>query len=280
MRHALLVALALFAVSCSDDPSLETLPLASPETADTIAGEPLVTLADDVEPTLSDPAPTTSVGDDVATTTTAPTTTPAPTTTATPTTTVAPVERVECVLRLHGRGASGGDTQRQNGLVILRPQGNGADATRSGWAYQTPAEVAEITAILEAAVAAEGCTHVVADGFSNGGGAVGALVCDGYDLGGLLIGAIMNDPVRDEATQECSPPPLQGGLVLSTSFVDQRVGRVCSDINWTCQSDSDVIQTSESYAAAGGFIARPSARSNHNPENNPPEQAEWFASAP
>ena len=68
-------------------------------------------------------------------------------------------------------------------------------------------------------------------------------------------------------------------LVLPAANIDFATDRRCSDIDFTCGADSHIIQSTSSYAAAGGMATRASANGWHAPEFGAPEMDGWFASA-
>ncbi|MEO0493174.1 MAG: hypothetical protein AAF081_07150 [Actinomycetota bacterium] len=254
-RAAVFVLLAIAGAGCADDRgSVETT---SPAVVDVTTTIVVTRAVDDAE--LSDPAPTTVPTE--ATTTTSTTTTTSP--------------GLACVVRLHGKGGAGWDTNTDGGIRFLAPTGNGSAWGGRQWEYATAASYSAAVAIVADAVDAEGCGSVVVHGFSNGASMTTKILCAGETFDGRLVGVVIDDPVADASATGCAPDAgvnvrlyVTGGLAWATAGTD------CVAIDWTCEGDR--IVGIDAYAAELGVAITPSLFTEHAWYIDAPDPLAWL----
>ncbi len=143
-----------------------------------------------------------------------------------------------CVVFLHGRGGSGGDTSSFDGITTVRPQGNQGYDSGSVWIYFPSSEYSSMVQAVKAAIP-DSCGQILLRGFSNGGAAASKMFCQGETFGGRLIGVVSDDPVMDQGTLACAPPAGVPALVFETGALPPG-DYSCSDNGFTCEGGSVV----------------------------------------
>lgn len=187
---------------------------------------------------------------------------------------------VRCVMFLHGKGGSGGETSTSEGVATIRPEGNGRGWGGRQWEYESNSDYREAVKIVSDAVDDERCGAVVLHGFSNGGAFAGKLYCSGESLGGRLRGVVVDDPVPDHGVEPCAPASdVEEALYWSGELASTaQAGTDCGRIDWTCAGGSMI--GIEAYGRALGATVQQSASTRHEPHPSPPEVARWLAGAP
>jgi hypothetical protein len=186
-----------------------------------------------------------------------------------------PASGQRCLVRLHGKGGSGGGTYRSGDVTVIEPTGNAPGWGGRQWLYFAPASYASAASGVIAAVDAAGCGQVIVNGFSNGGAMAMKLYCRGETFGGRLVGVVVDDPVPDHGADGCARP---GGVALTvywTGALDHpaQPGWNCAEGDWTCEGGTTVgIGT---YAANAGVAAKASPHGSHTWYENAPEIRAW-----
>jgi hypothetical protein len=144
------------------------------------------------------------------------------------------------------------------------------------WIYDTAdayeAARTKVAEVIESA----GCSTVVLHGFSNGAAFAGALVCRGETFDGRLRGVVVDDPVPDDSSPECSVAPDVGiALYWTGGLTDARTGASCDDLEWTC-AGGDRLVGIEEYARRLGTTVQPSPHREHVPHDLAPELTDWL----
>lgn len=193
-------------------------------------------------------------------------------------TTTAPtgIESDACLVRVHGRSETGALPVERGDVVELQPIGNFVEGAGHMWLYDNPGDRADALDRITAAVDGVGCEHVVLNGFSNGGGLVGALVCDGEDLDGRLVGAVIDDPVPDEGTRDCAAAPGVEVVVYWTgALTEATAGTSCDSLGWICNGTT--IVGIDAYADGLGVDVTTSPMDGHLWFRDAPELEAWLA---
>jgi pimeloyl-ACP methyl ester carboxylesterase len=190
------------------------------------------------------------------------------------------VSAQQCIVRLHGKGGDGTDSVLDDGVAIIAPRGNAEGWGGWQWIYFPPAEYDEARDVVASAVDEAGCESVVVNGFSNGAAFTAAMYCRGESFDGRLIGVVIDDPVTDAVTQECSPTAGVDAVVYWTGALEFEApaGTECDSIDWTC--DGDVVFGIDEYAALAGIEVTASPFTSHEWYLDAPEPFEWLADAP
>ena len=191
---------------------------------------------------------------------------------APPTTVVTPKN---CVVRLHGKGATGAPTTSANGVTYLYPTGNTAGWGGRQWMYYPSASFAAARAVVAATLDDAGCTRVILDGFSNGAAFAAKLYCSTDTFGGRLVRVIIDDPVTDHAVGGCAGAP---GVALTLYWTGALEGQAvagwdCRLSDWTCEGGSTVGIAA--YAAALSTTLKQSPMGGHSAYTNPPELTQF-----
>ncbi|HEX4982734.1 MAG TPA: hypothetical protein VFV63_13600, partial [Ilumatobacteraceae bacterium] len=181
-----------------------------------------------------------------------------------------PSDRARCVVRIHGKGGTGGASSETDGIIQVFPTGNADGWGGRQWLYFPDESFVEARDIVAAAAEAEGCTRFVVDGFSNGAAFAAKLYCRGETFDGRLVGVVIDDPVPDNGVADCMPSAAVAGALYWTGGLDAQAqpGTDCASIDWTC--DGGTLIGIEPYAAALGLDVQPSPFSEH----------EWYLDAP
>jgi hypothetical protein len=177
-----------------------------------------------------------------------------------------------CVVSLHGKGGEGRPaTLDDKGTARINPVGNAEGWGGRQWIYFPDDRYDEALGVVTEAVTASQCQQVVLSGFSNGAAFVAAMWCRGETLDGRLRRVVIDDPVPDQATADCAPPPdVPATLYWTGGLADQAVaGQDCESIDWTCAGGSMV--GIDAYAEALGVEVTPSVHSDHQPYTDAPE---------
>ena len=182
-----------------------------------------------------------------------------------------------CLVRLHGRSGRGAAPQHHDGWAELAPDAN--EPYEGGgrvWIYDTPDAYAAARSAVTEVIDAAGCSRVVLHGFSNGAAFTGKLVCQGEDFGGRLVGAVVDDPVPDDASPDCSPAAGVGVAVYWTGGLTEATpGASCEDLGWTCAGGDELLSI-EAYAARLGAEVQESVHTRHEAYDDAPELAAWL----
>ncbi len=182
----------------------------------------------------------------------------------------------KCVVFLHGKSGGGFATQTRAEYLFVAPTGNADGESWGGrqWLYFPDDRLTETRQIIAQAIADNGCTKVLIHGFSNGGAAAAKLYCRGVTFDKKVVGYVVDDPVPDHGADGCKPPTGVKLRLYWTSALTPHNGWNCQEGDWTCEGGTTVgIQT---YAANLGVPATKSAKTNHEPYNDPPEYQNWW----
>jgi hypothetical protein len=182
-----------------------------------------------------------------------------------------------CVVRLHGKGGSGGDTYEADRVTQVFPTGNADGWGARQWIYFPDDSYRAARDIVAAAATGGGCDAFVIDGFSNGAAFAAKLYCRGETFDGRLLGVVIDDPVPDNGTAGCAPSPdVRGALYWTTALGPQsRPGTDCEPIDWTCEGGTMV--GIEAYAAALGLEVQASPHTEHEWYFDAPELSTWLS---
>jgi hypothetical protein len=182
-----------------------------------------------------------------------------------------------CVVALHGLGGNGHASEHGlDGITYVYPAGNDAAGWGRRWVYGDEGSYASARGIVQRAIDDSGCGQVVIDGFSNGGGFAGKLLCRGETFGGRVIGYVLDDPVTDRSGDAgCVHTPGVAAAMYWTGGLDfAAAGTDCAASGWTCDGGSLVGR--DQYAARLGVSVQPSVHGTHQPYIWPPEIAAWL----
>ena len=182
-----------------------------------------------------------------------------------------------CLVRVHGRSDTGAPPERRDGYAVVAPDGNERfDSGGRVWVYDDEASYASARERLVEVIEAVGCEQVVLHGFSNGAAFVGSLVCRGETFDGRLRGAMIDDPVPDDSSPDCSPDPgVQLVLYWTGGLAEAVAGTPCDDLGWTC-AGTELVGVEE-YARRLGIEVTTSAHDEHRPYDDAPELTEWLS---
>ena len=189
-------------------------------------------------------------------------------------TTVSTADPSRCVVRLHGKGGTGGsDHVDATGFVDVSPTGNADGWGGRQWLYFPDDEYAEARQIVLDAV--ERCRAVIVDGFSNGAAFAAKLYCRGEDLGGRLMRVVVDDPVPDHGVVDCNPDPAVDVALYWTGALEAtaRPGWDCADADWTCEGGTTI--GIDAYAETLGTEVRESVHDDHTWYRDAPELCDW-----
>jgi hypothetical protein len=184
------------------------------------------------------------------------------------------VDASRCVVRLHGKGASGEeDRVDARGFIEVSPSGNAAGWGGRQWLYFPEDRFADARQIVADAV--ERCRAVIVDGFSNGAAFAAKLYCRGEDLGGRLVRVVVDDPVPDHGVDDCDPDAAVDIVLYWTGALEStaRPGWACAEADWTCEGGTTV--GIDAYADALGTDIRESVHREHAWYRDAPELTDW-----
>jgi len=174
-----------------------------------------------------------------------------------------------CIVRLHGKGSSGGATSSDgDGVLIVRPTGNEDGWGGRQWMYFPESRWAEARDVVSSALVANGCGQAVINGFSNGAAFAASLFCSGETFNDVVKGYVIDDPVTDTATDDCAPAPGVDVVVYWTTAIAQQPGTDCATIDWTCAGGTTIDVAT--YADNLGTTVTPSPFTDHK----------WYRDAP
>lgn len=180
-----------------------------------------------------------------------------------------------CLVRIHGRSETGADPVARDGYAEVSPTGNGPAGEGHEWVYDTDETYEEARDLVVGWVDAVACERVVLNGFSNGGGFTGALLCRGEDFGGRLAGVVIDDPVPDDAVEDCDPAPdVPVALYWTGALTEAEAGVACDDIGYTCAGET--LLGIDAYAEALGVEAQASPNEEHVWFRDAPELPTWL----
>lgn len=187
-----------------------------------------------------------------------------------------PIAATDCLIRLHGKGDSGGPSSVVDGLGIIQPTGNADGWGDRQWLYADGDDLDEATAIVADAIEGVGCTAVVVHGFSNGGAMAAAMYCAGEDLDQRVVGYIVDDPVTDLSSADCSPAAAVDVVLYWTGALDEAAppGTDCDSIDWTCAGPT--VRGIEAFASDLGITHQASIHDEHVRYDDPPQIAAWL----
>ena len=184
------------------------------------------------------------------------------------------VQAERCLVRLHGRSESGAEPVDAGDHAEVSPTGNDTAEGGFQWVYGTPDELAEATDRVESWLDAVGCREVILNGFSNGGGLLGALHCSGETFDGRVVGVVIDDPVPDDAVTDCGADPEVPVAVYWTGGLDRAVaGAACDDLGFTCAGER--LLGIDAYAEALGSSVTASPHKAHEWYRQAPETTAW-----
>lgn len=174
----------------------------------------------------------------------------------------AEVQAERCLVRLHGRSGEGAEPVDAGDHAEVSPTGNGTAEGGFQWLYGTDEELAAASSRVEAWIDAVGCQEVILNGFSNGGGFLGALHCSGETFDGRVVGVVIDDPVPDQGVADCAADPEIPVTVFWTGGLTEAVaGTSCAEIGYTCAGD-DLLGI-DAYAEALGSSVTASPHDEH-----------------
>jgi hypothetical protein len=178
-----------------------------------------------------------------------------------------------CIVRLHGKGGTGGPTTTNGAVTTVAPTGNGDGWGASQWLYFPDAEYDVAHAIVADAVAR--CGAIIVDGFSNGASFAAAMYCRGETFDGRLRRVIVDDPVTDHAVDRCAPEPSVAVTLFATGALEAEAppGWSCSKGDWTCEG-GEVIGI-DAWSRALGVPRQQSPHTDHQPFIDAPERSDW-----
>lgn len=180
-----------------------------------------------------------------------------------------------CLLLLHGKGGSGAATRADEGVLVVRPEGNAAGWGGRQWHYETPADFDAARAAVAAAADADGCRRLIVGGFSNGASFAARLYCAGETFGGRVERYVVDDPVPDASVRPCAPSLEPEVVLLWTSALAPMSGpgADCAELDWTCQGGRTI--GIDAYADALGTPIEPSRRAEHEWSLDSPALLQW-----
>jgi hypothetical protein len=182
-----------------------------------------------------------------------------------------------CVVSLHGLGGTGRTTELGlAGITFVYPSGNDAAGAGRRWLYADEGSYGAARAVVQRAIDDAGCSQVVVDGFSNGGGFAGKMLCRGETFGGRVVGYVLDDPVTDRSGDGgCNLPAGVHAAMFWTGGLDYAPpGFDCVAGGWTCEGGNLVGR--DVYAARLGVAVQPSIHGSHQPYLWPPEITGWL----
>jgi len=183
------------------------------------------------------------------------------------------VRAERCVLRVHGRSATGEASVLREGYAEISPTGNDEAFGGHQWLYFPEQEYGDARRIIVAAIDSAGCERVVLNGFSNGAAFVAKLFCRGETFAGRLVGVVIDDPVPDAAVLACKPAPRIRAALYWTGALDD-VGIDCAEIDFTCEGGR--LIGVDAYADALGVTIQPSAFDEHQWYRDADELEAWL----
>jgi hypothetical protein len=181
------------------------------------------------------------------------------------------------VVALHGLGANGQPTELGiDGVRYVHPAGNADAGHGRRWSYSDDGAYAAAVEVVQRAIDENGCSRVVIDGFSNGGGFAGKLLCRGETFGGRVVGYVLDDPVTDRSADGgCARAVgVQVAMYWTGGLDFAGPGFDCAAARWTCDGGSLVGR--DAYAARIGVSVQPSVHRSHQPYVWPPEVGNWL----
>lgn len=179
-----------------------------------------------------------------------------------------------CVVHLHGKSGSGGDSYvDDDGVTHLLPDGNAEGWGGRQWLYFPEDEYEAARDIVTAAVA--DCDALLLGGFSNGAAFVAKLYCRGDTLDDRLLGVVIDDPVPDGAVIDCDPAPGVRATLYWTGALEStaRPGWDCSEGDWTCEGGATI--GIDAYAEWLAVDVTDSPHDGHEQFWDAPELADW-----
>jgi hypothetical protein len=176
--------------------------------------------------------------------------------------------RERCLVRLHGKGGTGGEPSEADGVTILAPTGNADGWGAKQWLYFPDDEYEAARGIVADAV--EQCEQVIVNGFSNGAAFAAKLYCRGETFDGRVVGVVVDDPVVDASVEGCAPDPAVTVTLYWTGALDATAqpGWECAEGDWTCEGGTTI--GIEAFADAIGV----------EPLDSPFDAHEWYVDAP
>jgi pimeloyl-ACP methyl ester carboxylesterase len=187
-----------------------------------------------------------------------------------------------CIVRLHGKGGSGEPTTITGAVAVVSPRGNGTGWNGRQWSYATDADYTAARTVVATAIAANGCTSVVLNGFSNGAAFAAKLYCRGETFDGHVVGVVVDDPVTDHAVDGCAPATGVKAALYWTGALEggphrgpATPGWSCAEADWTCEGGSTIGIVA--YAATLHLTVMPSPNTEHAAFGAVPEPARWLA---
>jgi hypothetical protein len=180
-----------------------------------------------------------------------------------------------CIVHLHGKSGRGDPPVTEKGIRHLRPSGNAKGWGGLQWLYFPDDNYRAVRAIVENAIAQNGCQKVVVHGFSNGAAAAAKLYCRGESFEKRVTGYIVDDPVPDHAVERCNPAAGVRLRLYSTGALGNAVdGWSCSAADWTCEGGSTI--GIGKYARFLAVSVTPSIHTKHEEYRDPPEIGQWL----
>lgn len=187
-----------------------------------------------------------------------------------------PITVTECLIRLHGKGGGGAPSRVDDGLGIIEPSGNAEGWDARQWLYAEDGDFEDARGIVATSVEGTSCTSIVIHGFSNGGAMAAALYCAGEDLDQRVVGYIIDDPVTDLSSADCSPSVGVEAALYWTGALEEAApaGTDCASLDWTC--DGTTVRGIDAFAADLGVNHQASVNDDHAWYEDAPEIDAWL----
>jgi len=187
--------------------------------------------------------------------------------------TVAPAPSGKCLVRLHGKGATGAPSTKSGDVTVIAPTGNADGWGAKQWLYFPADQYDAARAVVATAV--ESCDQIIVDGFSNGASFAASLYCHGETFGGRLVRVVVDDPVTDHAADACAPGAGVAVTLYATGALEKTAppGWKCASADWTCEGGETI--GIDAYAAKLGAPRQQSPHTDHQPYLDAPETTQW-----
>ena len=182
-----------------------------------------------------------------------------------------------CEVQLHGRTEQGAAPRRSEERVVLRPDANRSfEQGGRVWIYDTESEFREARDLVGELVQEAGCEAVVLHGFSNGAAFAAKLACSGETFDSRLVGVVVDDPVADDSSPDCTPGEGVDVALYWTGAIPDEGS--CRDLGWTCAGGDELVGIA-AFAERLGAAVQNSPEEDHRMNEDPPEIPRWLGLA-
>lgn len=153
----------------------------------------------------------------------------------------------------------------------LYPNGNAPGWGGRMWLYFPDADYRVARDAVARDIEAASCKQVLLAGFSNGASFAAKLYCQGETFGGKLAAVVVDDPVTDAGTRNCSPARTVPVTLYWTGALEGNAvpGWDCRLGDWTCEGGTTL--GIRAYAASLGVPVTPSRQTLHEQYFDAPE---------